>query len=86
MNPDYNLIDAEEEHQRPVANIFLRKDGHGNVDIVINSETVAFFNSKGELWLVNFDSDAIEDLERAGIRFEPSKEDNREEYFTVKVV
>ena len=84
---NFRITDPKAFDEEPVANIWLRKDGSGNVDIVINGQTVAFFNRDGELWLVNFEREGVEYLEQAGIKFEPSKEEEfSEEYFTLKIV
>lgn len=83
MITDYDLIDPEDEESQPTADIFLRKDGQGNVDIVINREVVAFFNPRGELWLVNFLTEDIAPLTRAGIKMVESG--SEKEYYTLLI-
>ena len=71
------------------AHVQLDLDAIGDVNILVNDETVAFFNVNGELWLVNFPSEEIGELQRAGIRFQRAINANGEEvhnYFTIKTV
>jgi len=84
----YKLIDNA-EHRIPRATVFLERDGLGDVNIVIEGITVAFFNASGELWLVNFPAEDIGSLQRAGLKFVHavnSLGETQKDTFTIKVV
>ncbi len=73
---NYILGDSKSPQQQ--VEMHLEKDGFGDVNILINGETVAFFNKLGELWLVNFERGEIEHLIAVGIKFEKAESRTRD--------
>ena len=84
MSVKYQILKNTTQAQ-PRADIQLEHDEIGDVNILINGEMVAFFQGKGELWLVNFDKGDIGPLQKAGIRFDRI-EDGDSDYYNIKVM